>query len=78
MIRKTLIDLLEISRSVKEAFNAACYEVNDYNDGSFVEIRLQKIRNVDNLTKLTQGFDVNLYPSEGYIIVRIHENYKGE
>lgn len=78
MIRQSLIDLIEVSRSVKVAYDAACYEVHDYDDGGYTEIRLQKIRDVEKLAKLTQGFDVKIYPSEGYIIVSIHENYKGE
>lgn len=75
MIRKSLIDLLEVSRSVKVAYNAISYEVYDYEDGSYTEFRLQKVHGVDKLAKLTKGFDVNIYTSDGFVIVRIYENY---
>lgn len=60
------------------AFNAPCYEVHDYEDGSYTEIRLNKLTSVEKLANLSKGFEVRIFAESGQIIIRVHENYQGE
>lgn len=78
MIRKSLLDLIEVSRSVKTVVNTTCYEVHEFEDGSYVEIRLQKVASVEKLVNLTKGFNVSFHAEDNAIIIRIYENNQGE
>lgn len=76
MLRKSLLGLIEVSRSTKVALSVASYEVHDYEDSSYTELRLNKVVDVAKLARLTKGFEVNIYADSGQIIIRIHENYQ--
>lgn len=78
MIRNSLLDLIEVSSSIKVAFNASCYEVHYYEDGSYTEIRLNKITSVEKLANLSKGFEVGIFTESGQIIIRVYENNQGE
>ena len=78
MLRDSLLALFEVSREIKVACYATCYEVHDYEDGSYVDLRLRKAVSVEKLASLTKGFDVSLHAENDEIVVRIQENYSKE
>ena len=66
--------LIEVAFDVKVFFNVASYTLYQYEDGSYVEFRVRKIKDLPKLIKLSQGLEIFLYESEGEIIVRVYEN----
>ena len=66
--------LIEVAFDIKLFFQVANYTLYQYEDGSYVEFRVRKVKDLPKLLELSQGLEVYLYESEGVIVVRIYEN----
>ena len=74
-MRQSLIDLIEVAFDVKVYFGVSCYELHQYDDGSYVDFLVQKIPDVKRLLSLANGLDMRILHDERGIIVRLSENY---
>lgn len=66
--------LLEVALDIKVFFQVPSYTLFQYEDGSFVELSVRKIKDLPKLIELSQGLVVNLYAADGEILVRLEEN----
>lgn len=66
--------LIEVAFDVKVFFQAPSYTLFQYEDGSYVEFSVRKIKDLPKLIELSQGLVVNLFASDGEILVRLDEN----
>lgn len=67
--------LIEVAFDIKVFFQVASYTLFQYEDGSYVEFRIRKVKDLPTLLRLSNGLEVFLYESEGVIIVRVYENF---
>ena len=70
---KTLAELIDRAYDIKINFGVASYELNHYEDGSFVDFHVRKIVNVPLLVKLAGGLELKMFSGENDIIVRVFE-----
>ena len=70
---KTLSELIDVAYDIKVFFGLGSYELNHYEDGSFVDFQVKKVENLPTLLSLSQGHEIRFYASENYIIVRLYE-----
>ena len=70
---KTLAELIERAFDIKTFFYLGSYELHHYEDGSFVDFRVEKVVDLPGLQKLADGLQLKFFPDEGYIIVRLFE-----
>ena len=75
MIRESLQALLLVCRKIQVAYGAASYELHDYEEGSFADFRVMRIKSVGELADLTKDFQVSVFADEGHTIIRVYENY---
>ena len=66
--------LIEVAFDIKVFYQAPSYTLFQYEDGSYVEFNVHKVKDLPKLIELSQGLVVNLYASEGEILVRLEEN----
>lgn len=75
-MRNSMIQLLETAYNVK-VFCAQCsYELYDYDDGSYVDIKVRNINDPRTLCRLVKNLDFRLIEKDGYILIRIVEDFK--
>lgn len=75
-MRKSLEQLIEISQDVRTFLNVASFEIHIYEDGSFTEFHVQKVKDVAELVRVANFLHVSLYHDDTYIIVHIDEEYQ--
>lgn len=75
-MRKSLEQLIEISQDVRTLLNVASFEIHIYEDGSYTEFHVQKVKDVAELVRVANGLHVSLYHDDHYIIVHVNEEYQ--
>lgn len=71
----TLAELIDKAYGIKVYFSVPSYELNHYEDGSFIDFHVTKIADVPLLLKLAGGLDLKIFGGEGKITVRLFERY---
>jgi hypothetical protein len=75
---KTLAELIERACDIQVNLGVFNYELNHYDDGSYVDFHADKIMNVPLLLELAGGLDLKMFPDEGFIRVRLYERYENK
>ena len=70
---KTLAELIDRACDIKINFGVASFELNHYEDGSFVDFHVRTIVNVDLLVKLAGELELKMFSGENDILVRVFE-----
>lgn len=74
---KSFQELLEIAHDIKLFFKVTSYEFHEYEDGSFVDFRVQQVYGLPELLKLAGSLELMIMAGDGYIIVRLYERNYG-
>lgn len=72
---KSFEELIERAFDIKVFFKVGSYEVNQYEDGSFIDFHVPKVVSLPTLIRLAGPLELAFYHGEGYMIVRLFENY---
>ena len=71
---KSFEKLINVACDIKAFFQVASYTLFHYEDGSYVEFEVQKIKDLPKLLELCQGLVISIFHNENNILVRIEEN----
>lgn len=71
-----MIQLIETAFDVKVFFQESSYELHHYDDGSYVDFKVKKINDTRTLCRLVQNLEFRLFEQDGYIIIRIFEDFR--
>ena len=74
-MRKSLEQLIEISKDVQVFLGIGSFELHFFEDGSYTEFRVYKVNDVAALVAMVQGLRLSLYHNDIYIIVRVEEDF---
>lgn len=70
---KSLAELIDTAYKVKVYFGVSSYELNQYDDGSFIDFKVNRIVDVHALLRITGGLGIKLFCDNGWLIVRLFE-----
>ena len=70
---KTLAELIDKAYDIKIFFCLGSYELNHYEDGSFVDFKVSKVLDLPRLCQLADGLVLKFLAEDGFIIVRLFE-----
>lgn len=71
---KSLEKLINVAFDLKLFFQVSSYTLFQYEDGSYVEFNVRKVKDLPKLLELCQGLEINFFSSELDILVRVEEN----
>lgn len=75
-MRKSFEELIERAFDIKVYFCVSSYEMFQYEDGSYVDFRVQKVVDLPTLIRLAGPLELKFFYGDGYMIVRLFENYQ--
>lgn len=70
---KNLEELIDTAYKVKVHFNIGSYELNQYEDGSYVDFKVNRVVDLPALLKVTGDLEVLCFCDNGWLIVRLFE-----
>lgn len=70
---KSFEKLLNVALDLKVFFQVASYTLFHYEDGSYVELTVRKVKNLPKLLELSQGLEINIFAGDGDMLVRVEE-----
>lgn len=70
---ETLAELIDRAYDIKVYFCLGSYELNHYEDGSFVDFKVSKVVDLPQLIKLAGGLELKFFAENGFLIVRLFE-----
>ncbi len=70
---KTLTELIDRAYDIKVYFSLGTYELNHYEDGSFVDFHVKKVVDLPTLQRLAGDLELKFFVEEGNITVRLFE-----
>lgn len=73
---KSFEELIERAFDIKVFFKVGSYELNHYDDGSFVDFHVQKVLDLPTLIRLAGHLELKFLSGDGYMIVRLFEDYQ--
>lgn len=71
---KSFEKLLDVAIDLKVFFEVPSYTLFHYEDGSYVEFVVRKVKNLPKVLELCQGLEINFFGHELDILVRVEEN----
>lgn len=71
----SLSELIEISLDVRCYLNLSSFKMYVYEDGSYCEFMVSKIKDPKALLDITNGLETFLYAEGDNIIVRLYERF---
>ena len=72
---KSFQELIERAFDIKVLFQLSSYELHHYEDGSYVDFHVQKVLCLPTLVKLAGKLELKFFSADGYMIVRLFEDY---
>ena len=72
-MKKSLQELIEKAYDIKVFFSLGSYELNHYEDGSFVDFHVPKVVDLPTLIHLAGDLELKFFAGNGYMIVRLFE-----
>lgn len=73
IMTKTFEELIERAYDIKVYFNIGSYVLHQYEDGSFVDFRVQKVVDLPTLIRLAGGLELKFFADGDRMIVRLFE-----
>lgn len=70
---KKLAELIDTAYKVKVHFNVSSYELNQYEDGSYVDFKVNRVVDLPTLLKITGDLELKFFCDNGWLIVRLFE-----
>lgn len=52
------------------------YEMHDYSDGSYADFRVKSIKDPATLLKIMNSHSCSILAEDGFVVVRVYENFK--
>ena len=77
-MRKSLVQLIEIANDVKTFLGIGSFRLSIYDDGADAEFQCVQVRDVYTLVKLLHGLSLFIGTKDGFVFLRISENYVEE
>lgn len=72
---KSFQELIERAFDIKVFFRLSCYELHHFEDGSYADFRVQRIVDLPTLIRLAGSLELGIFGGDGFIIVRLFEDY---
>lgn len=72
-MKKSFQELIEKAYDIKVIFSLGSYELNHYEDGSFVDFHVQKVVDLPTLIRLAGDLELKFFAGDGHMIVRLFE-----
>lgn len=73
---KSFEELIERAFDIKVLLMVSYYELHQYEDGSYVDFHVQKVVCLPSLIKLAGKLELKFFSANGYMIVRLFEDYQ--
>ena len=73
---KSFQELIERAFNIKVFFMLDSYELHHFEDGSYVDFHVQKVVCLPSLIKLAGPLELKFFSGDGYMIVRLFEDYQ--
>lgn len=70
---KSFEKLLNVALDLKVFFQVASYTLFHYEDGSYVELTVRKVKDLPKLLELSQGLEINIFAGDNDMLVRVEE-----
>lgn len=74
-MRESFKEMLERAQDIKVAFMLAFYEVHAYDDGAYCDFKVRSVPDVSSLLRLAGKLRVAVLSDEGFLRVRLYEDY---
>lgn len=75
-MRKSLSEFIDTCFKIKVFLVVGSYELNDYEDGDFADFKVKKIADPKTLSRIVGNHDYMILADDGFIIVRVFENFE--
>lgn len=69
-------DFLERCVDVKTALSVSNFNLYWFEDGSYADFRVAKIKNPREIDRLLEGLEYLIFAEDNYLILRVFENYQ--
>lgn len=70
---KSFEELIERGWDIKTYFGVGSYELHHYEDGSFIDFRVQKVTDLKTLMRLAGYLELKFFAEDNRLIVRLFE-----
>lgn len=70
---KNLQELIDRAYGIKVYFQKGSYEMHQFEDGSFVDFKVQRVEDLPTLQRLSGGLEMKFFADDGFMIVRLFE-----
>lgn len=70
---KNFEELIETACKVQVYFGVCSFEVNHFDDGSYIDFKVNRIVDVPALQKITGDLEIKFFCDNGWLIVRLFE-----
>ena len=74
-MRESFLELIEKACAIKFFLMTSGFEVNHYEDGSYVDFHVIKVVNLPRLLELAGPLELRFHDDENGIRIRMFENY---
>lgn len=75
-MRQSMSDFLERCVDVKTALSVSNFNLYWFEDGSYADFRVTKIKNPREIDRLLEGLEYLIFAEDNYLILRVFENYQ--
>lgn len=73
IMTKNLAELIDTAYKVKVHFNVGSYELNQYEDGSYVDFKVNRVVDLKALLGIVGSLELKFFCDNGWLIVRLFE-----
>lgn len=70
---KSLSELIDVAFNIKVYLSVGSYEMNHYEEDSYVDFRTRCVKDPAALLRLANGLRLYIFADEGSVIVRLYE-----
>lgn len=74
-MRNSLSTLIEKCFDIKVHLAVSSYELYDYEDGDYVDFKVDKINDPKTLSRIIGGNKYRILADNGFLIIRVYENF---
>ena len=74
-MRRTMETLMDTCYDVKIHLQVGSFEVHYYEDGSYVDFKVNKIQAPKTLNRIIGNLEYRMLQMEGWIVIRVFEDY---
>lgn len=75
-MRTSMSIFIDTCFDIKCHLAVGSYEMHDYSDGSYADFRVKSIKDPATLLEIMKGHSCYILSEDGFVIVRVFENFK--